>query len=86
MRPYVCAVLHVYPWLTLETGGFEVTKKKFTELMYLKASRALADPGEPVGVIAAQAIGEPSTQVLLREDLFLCAAKFSWLLNKPTRR
>lgn len=41
----------------------EVTKRKFTELMYLKASRALADPGEAVGILAAQAIGEPSTQV-----------------------
>ncbi|KAF6158800.1 hypothetical protein GIB67_040314 [Kingdonia uniflora] len=40
-------------------------KKKFMELMKLKYLSSLAQPGEPVGVIAAQSIGEPSTQMTL---------------------
>lgn len=42
-----------------------VSAEKFRQLMYLKSMRALADPGEAVGVMAAQAIGEPSTQMTL---------------------
>jgi len=33
--------------------------------MLLKFMRSLAAPGEAVGVIAAQSIGEPSTQMTL---------------------
>ncbi len=32
-------------------------------MIYLKSLRAMVEPGEPVGVLAAQSIGEPSTQV-----------------------
>eukprot|EP00928_Gymnodinium_smaydae_P029135 TRINITY_DN22024_c0_g1_i1.p1 TRINITY_DN22024_c0_g1~~TRINITY_DN22024_c0_g1_i1.p1 ORF type:complete len:1780 (+),score=378.23 TRINITY_DN22024_c0_g1_i1:126-5465(+) len=37
----------------------------FTEFMRLKFLRCLAHPGEAVGVIAAQGMGEPSTQMTL---------------------
>jgi DNA-directed RNA polymerase I subunit RPA1 len=33
--------------------------------MYLKYLQSLAEPGEAVGVLAAQSIGEPSTQMTL---------------------
>ncbi|MCL7041777.1 hypothetical protein MKW94_009743, partial [Papaver nudicaule] len=33
--------------------------------MKLKYLSSLAQPGEPVGIIAAQSIGEPSTQMTL---------------------
>lgn len=33
--------------------------------MYLKYLNSLADPGEAVGLLAAQSIGEPSTQMTL---------------------
>ncbi|KAK9170052.1 hypothetical protein Syun_002192 [Stephania yunnanensis] len=36
-----------------------------SKLMELKYLSSLAEPGEPVGVIAAQSIGEPSTQMTL---------------------
>ncbi len=39
--------------------------KQFRALMWLKFQRALADPGEAVGLLAAQSIGEPSTQMTL---------------------
>jgi DNA-directed RNA polymerase I subunit RPA1 len=37
----------------------------FRALMHLKFMSALAAPGEAVGVIAAQSVGEPSTQMTL---------------------
>lgn len=37
----------------------------FKQLMQLKYMRSLAAPGEAVGVIAAQSVGEPSTQMTL---------------------
>ena len=37
----------------------------FARLMELKYLRALAAPGEAVGVLAAQSVGEPSTQMTL---------------------
>lgn len=37
----------------------------FKQLFYLKYMRSVAHPGENVGTIAAQSIGEPSTQMTL---------------------
>ena len=37
----------------------------FKELAYYKYARSLAQPGEAVGAIAAQSVGEPSTQMTL---------------------
>lgn len=39
--------------------------KQFRALLWLKYMRSLADPGEAVGLLAAQSIGEPSTQMTL---------------------
>ena len=43
----------------------DLTAKKFRALMELKYLRSLIDPGEAVGVLAAQSVGEPSTQMTL---------------------
>jgi len=43
----------------------DLTSKKFRALMELKYLRSLIDPGEAVGVLAAQSVGEPSTQMTL---------------------
>ena len=40
-------------------------QRRFQSLMSLKYSRSLVNPGEPVGVLASQSIGEPSTQMTL---------------------
>ena len=42
-----------------------LSKKLFNSIMDLKYMRSLVDPGEAVGVVAAQSIGEPSTQMTL---------------------
>jgi DNA-directed RNA polymerase I subunit RPA1 len=38
-------------------------REDFRFLMRLKYGSSLAQPGEPVGVLAAQSVGEPSTQM-----------------------
>ncbi|KAI9199874.1 uncharacterized protein BJ171DRAFT_199397 [Polychytrium aggregatum] len=48
------------PW-----SGERATDRKFKALMELKYQNSLADPGEAVGLLAAQSIGEPSTQMTL---------------------
>lgn len=46
-------------------GGNGITSKKFKALMQLKYMRSLINPGEAVGIIASQSVGEPSTQMTL---------------------
>jgi hypothetical protein len=47
-----------------ETSG-KPAPEHFEALMHLKYLRALAEPGEPVGIVAGQSVGEPSTQMTL---------------------
>eukprot|EP00469_Lotharella_globosa_P009981 CAMPEP_0167772776 /NCGR_PEP_ID=MMETSP0111_2-20121227/1034_1 /TAXON_ID=91324 /ORGANISM="Lotharella globosa, Strain CCCM811" /LENGTH=567 /DNA_ID=CAMNT_0007662303 /DNA_START=208 /DNA_END=1907 /DNA_ORIENTATION=+ len=49
------------------SGQFKTKKERsnFRDLMYLNYIRSLAQPGESVGVLAAQSVGEPSTQMTL---------------------
>ena len=42
-----------------------ISKKTFTSLLNLKYMRSVVDPGEAVGIVAGQSIGEPSTQMTL---------------------
>jgi DNA-directed RNA polymerase beta' subunit len=43
----------------------EVLKKNFEQMLDLQYLRCLVEPGEAVGVVAGQSIGEPSTQMTL---------------------
>ena len=45
--------------------GQGLNSKQFRALLWLKYQRALVEPGEAVGLLAAQSIGEPSTQMTL---------------------
>ena len=49
----------------LESLSVPTSREGFQQLMELKYMRSLAAPGEAVGVIAAQSVGEPSTQMTL---------------------
>lgn len=42
---------------------YDIKKKELMKLLKVKYLSSLVDPGEAVGVIAAQSIGEPSTQM-----------------------
>ncbi|KAG4097968.1 beta and beta-prime subunits of DNA dependent RNA-polymerase [Neocallimastix lanati (nom. inval.)] len=46
-------------------GKSGITGKKFKALMNLKYMSAVIEPGESVGLLAAESIGEPSTQMTL---------------------
>lgn len=56
------------PWDDLEAtqpGHQPLNKERFRALMNLKYMHSLVEPGEAVGLLAAQSIGEPSTQMTL---------------------
>lgn len=68
------------------------TKEGFQRLMELKYMRSLAAPGEAVGVIAAQSVGEPSTQMTLNTfhmagtpNPFGALVTFAFITRKYTR-
>ncbi|KAJ5147063.1 DNA-directed RNA polymerase I subunit [Penicillium atrosanguineum] len=42
-----------------------VTRKTFDALMNMKYMKSIIDPGEAVGIMAGQSVGEPSTQMTL---------------------
>ena len=46
-----------------QKGHNQNKRKDLMKLLKLKYLSSLAEPGEPVGVIAAQSVGEPSTQM-----------------------
>jgi DNA-directed RNA polymerase I subunit RPA1 len=67
-------------------GGMQLNATKFKQLMYLKSHQALADAGEPVGILAAQAIGEPSTQMTLNTFHFAGRGDVNVTLGIPRLR
>ena len=42
-----------------------LSKKSFTTLLEMKYMKSVVDPGEAVGIVAGQSVGEPSTQMTL---------------------
>ncbi|KIY49422.1 RNA polymerase I largest subunit [Fistulina hepatica ATCC 64428] len=42
-----------------------ITSRNFQQLMNIKYMRSLVEPGEAVGLLASQSVGEPSTQMTL---------------------
>ncbi|XXQ33022.1 DNA-directed RNA polymerase subunit [Plasmodiophora brassicae] len=50
---------------TLDVFDKGMTREMFELMMWLKYMSSLVDPGENVGVLTAQSIGEPSTQMTL---------------------
>lgn len=69
--------------------SYSSSKSKLSEikdLMYIKSIRALADAGEPVGLLAAQSIGEPSTQMTLNTFHFAGRGDMNVTLGIPRLR
>lgn len=58
-------------------------QKKFMKLMKLKYLSSLAQPGEAVGVLAAQSVGEPSTQMTLNTFHFAGRGEMNVTLGIP---
>jgi len=49
----------------------KMDKRTFEKMIHFKSLKSCIDPGESVGILAAQSIGEPSTQMTLNSKLFL---------------
>jgi len=63
-----------------------VDKKGFNNVIYWKGMRAMVDPGENVGLLAAQSIGEPSTQMTLNTFHFAGRGEMNVTLGIPRLR
>ena len=48
-----------------KSNGGLLTQKAFETLLEMKYMSSVVDPGEAVGIVAAQSVGEPSTQMTL---------------------
>ena len=61
-------------------------KEDFTRVMHVKSLTSFAAPGEPVGLLAAQSIGEPSTQMTLNTFHFAGRGEMNVTLGIPRLR
>lgn len=48
-----------------KTSGSTISKRTFQTLVDVKYMKSVVDPGEAVGIVAGQSVGEPSTQMTL---------------------
>lgn len=64
----------------------QVSAPAFRKLMLARHMRALAPPGEAVGVLAAQSVGEPSTQMTLNTFHFAGRGEANVTLGIPRLR
>jgi DNA-directed RNA polymerase I subunit RPA1 len=66
--------------------SFNLDKNKFRELIYLKSVKSCITPGDSVGILAAQSIGEPSTQMTLNTFHFAGRGDMNVTLGIPRLR
>ncbi|XP_060111407.1 DNA-directed RNA polymerase I subunit RPA1 [Heteronotia binoei] len=64
----------------------ELSSERLKDLLYLKWQQSLCDPGEAVGLLAAQSIGEPSTQMTLNTFHFAGRGEMNVTLGIPRLR
>ncbi|XP_052811236.1 DNA-directed RNA polymerase I subunit RPA1-like isoform X2 [Mya arenaria] len=69
-----------------QLSGLGMSESKFWEMMSLKVQRAVVEPGEPVGLLSAQSIGEPSTQMTLNTFHFAGRNEMNVTLGIPRLR
>ncbi|KAJ8372372.1 hypothetical protein AAFF_G00290050 [Aldrovandia affinis] len=67
-------------------NGKEPETDRLRSLLQLKWQRALCEPGEAVGLLAAQSIGEPSTQMTLNTFHFAGRGEMNVTLGIPRLR
>ncbi|NPA24105.1 MAG: DNA-directed RNA polymerase subunit A'' [Crenarchaeota archaeon] len=66
--------------------GRRLTREQVEKLMLLAVTayyRTIVDPGEAIGIVTAQSIGEPSTQMVLRSFHYAGLREFSMALGLP---
>jgi len=70
----------------LPLSGSGSALQKFKNAVYLKTFKSLCQPGEAVGVLAAQSVGEPSTQMTLNTFHFAGRGEMNVTLGIPRLR
>lgn len=76
-------------WAAQEERSYkksELSLDRLKTLLQLKWQRSLCDPGEAVGLLAAQSIGEPSTQMTLNTFHFAGRGEMNVTLGIPRLR
>ncbi|KAJ0002687.1 hypothetical protein NQD34_007836 [Periophthalmus magnuspinnatus] len=73
-------------YLSSRTNLNEHSKDNLRHLLQYKWQRALCDPGEAVGLLVAQSIGEPSTQMTLNTFHFAGRGEMNVTLGIPRLR
>ncbi|CAF3055546.1 unnamed protein product, partial [Rotaria sp. Silwood2] len=61
-------------------------KRTFEKMLHFKSLKSCIDPGESVGILAAQSIGEPSTQMTLNTFHFAGRGEMNVTLGVPRLR
>ncbi len=72
--------------LEAKLGSYEITKNEFDEIcdnVIASYEMSLVEPGEAVGTVAAQSIGEPGTQMTLRTFHYAGVAELSVTQGLP---
>nr|CAG4647637.1 EOG090X00BV [Moina brachiata] len=70
----------------LDRANVTIGRRELRRLVYSKSIAAACEPGEPVGVLAAQSIGEPSTQMTLNTFHFAGRGEMNVTLGIPRLR
>ncbi len=67
-------------------SNVELTREQLANLVRMLVNeyyKMLIDPGEAIGIVTAQSVGEPSTQMILRSFHFAGLREFSMALGLP---
>ncbi|XP_013793159.1 DNA-directed RNA polymerase I subunit RPA1-like, partial [Limulus polyphemus] len=63
-----------------------ISAEQFRNMIFLKSLKSLCEPGEAVGLLAAQSVGEPSTQMTLNTFHFAGRGEMNVTLGIPRLR
>ncbi|XP_033177211.1 DNA-directed RNA polymerase I subunit RPA1 isoform X2 [Bombus impatiens] len=69
-----------------KSNNLIIKKKDLRDLLSVKVMKIVCPPGEPVGLLAAQSIGEPSTQMTLNTFHFAGRGEMNVTLGIPRLR
>ncbi|GFU75947.1 DNA-directed RNA polymerase I subunit RPA1 [Trichonephila clavipes] len=83
---YISKNPHQLLWDKKNPENKGISKEKFQDLCHLHCIKSLAKPGDNVGLLAAQSIGEPSTQMTLNTFHFAGKGEMNVTLGIPRIR
>ncbi|XP_071859536.1 RNA polymerase I subunit RpI1 [Bombus fervidus] len=73
-------------YIVSKSNNSIIKKKDLRDLLSVKVMKTVCPPGEPVGLLAAQSIGEPSTQMTLNTFHFAGRGEMNVTLGIPRLR